>query len=247
MSEHALQQVEKLVDKLDRIADAALRASRTNTNVRDLQTLKRDLAVIKTALRSAPAPAPESKPGQGKNPVIIVGGVALTAAEVALLALLAALAIAYCISILAVVNQTTIEDSAADVWDAATALSAGFAITLALVRERVVTQVDRVVPVGHPCRPDYDCAFAAMQSIGRINSLDITDMYRDPPLRWRETAESFILMLETCLGSLIRCIDPDDTQGWWQRLVGPDGVITRTVTRWRNWTPTARIPRPGGG
>jgi hypothetical protein len=251
MSEHALQQVGRLADKLDRIADAALRASRTDTAVRELQILKRDLALIKAALR--PPPATEPKPGQGKHPAIL-GGAALTAGELAFLAALAALAVATCLMIQMIINRTSIEESTANLWTAITEGVASAAVTLVAVRSLVVTEVERIVPVGHRCRPDYDCALAAMTSIAQINSLDIPGAFgalspsgrHFPPPRWHEAGQAFIQMLEVCLGSLIRCIDPDDTAGWWTRLVGPDGVVTRTITRWRDWRPQARIPRPGG-
>jgi hypothetical protein len=246
MSELALQQVSKLVDKLDRIADAALRASQTDTAVRELQTLKRDLASIKAVLR--PSAATEPKPGQGKHPGILGAAAAIGTGELAFLALLAALVIGYCLMIHMMINGTSIEESIADLWTPDIEMAASFALILEQVRGRVVTQVERIVPLGHRCRPDYECLFTALVCIGRINAMDFPGRsYRLTTPQWRETGRAFLDMLETCLGSLLRCIDPDDTAGWWERLVGPDGVVRRTITRWSEWRPVARIPRPGGG
>lgn len=234
-----LDRADEVVSRLEAVTAAALRANARPESAQQLRQLLQTLHTFKTKLNAGRSAAPAPKPGQGKSELVLVGAAALV--------LIAGLVFIACAQMLMEAGRRAMEESeiGGDLWDALRGLGVLMAVRWAMLQSQLRIEVERQgLEVGDPCFEHYTCVLAVLEWLAE--TANGAGAMRQPILAHQQEILENLELLRLCLGSLIRCLDPEDSLGWWERLVGPDGVVNTTIRRFVDWrAPDITVPRPG--
>jgi hypothetical protein len=242
MNEYSLQRVAKLIDKIDRIVDAALRTARTDQAAQDLRTFKQDLFALKAGL--SPTPIAATKPGAGKGGEIALGAAILVGFNIGMgarfLALVGALVVLIMLAIYILAHWDELSQSAGQFWNEIVRTYSGITITTLELARRLAELERQFRDPRHPCRDNFErireplrqlVAFAGRRPVDRLAPSYVSQIIQAST------------DLATGLESLIFCLDPTNSSGMLERLCGNNGVIRVVINMLTRFY--IRIQHPG--